>query len=304
MCNPFALYRDARFEVPGPGPGVANNLSAHLGLSFEKFFGFWTTSGEIKTVKADQYGADPVLDWLDPRPPQQARLSGRIVRRLAGDAVQLTEAGRRLEALVASQNGHSKVFRLESRLISGIGRSHPSENGFVFHPVLGIPYLPASGLKQVAAEALDLIPEEIVGANALDAGALSNVRSRITGAGDTGHSLGAVTFLDALPVRPVELTAEIIASHYGPWYGHFEPQRGRDAAWDEVWEPADWHDPVPVTLLAVELGATFRVAVLPGRGCDDATLSVAWASLEAGLKLLGFGARTTLGFGRLTALSE
>jgi hypothetical protein len=109
-----------------------------------------------------------------------------------------------------------------------------------------------------------------------------------------------------LPTGPATLTAEQITSHYGPYYDRAEPALGRTLADQD--QPADWHDPNPVTLLAVEASfdepLKFQFGVLPLRGAHPHDLAATREWLIEGLEINGVGAKTTLGFGRFLAESK
>lgn len=297
----FHLYNDvsdkdaSRFQQLLSKPG---NKSNH-GLRFTKFFGRWqrgSTPEPLKTLKVrngkgDGIGdakTDPLLDWLDPRKPgDPVRIPGHAFKGLqAGDSMQLEEACDRLNALSdPNRGGRNFELQMVSRLLIGIGLPHPVENGFLFHPTLGVPYLPGTALKQVAK---DWAEEEDID---------HDTRTRIFGSEKTG--VGCVAFLDALPKKPLTLTAEQITNHYPGYYQGPLPGEPRD----DMEKPADWYEPVPITLLAVEgsfaAAPEFCFGLVPLRHAKQQDVEYAKEWLTEGLEVYGAGARTTLGFGRL-----
>lgn len=298
-ANALCLHANATGLKEGRG-----NLgkAANFGLAYEKFFGFWDFGTAEKPKFPPEIAktpVDPVLIWLSgiEAPRKGDRVSCQI-----GELTLIKANAVRLETMVAALGGKQDVFELQSRLITGTGSPHPTENGFVFHPVLGVPYLSAAGLKQVAAEAMTLLADEIaampdIAVLGLGAAEIEAARQRVTGDADDGA--GSVIFLDGLPVECMSLEAEIITGHYGPYYAEFNPEEGRGQKWDDFYEPADWHDPNPVTLLSVGKGARFRLGVLPRRRAAADDVVLAQAALTTGLDILGFGAKTALGYGRL-----
>jgi len=53
----------------------------------------------------------------------------------------------RFETLIQSLGGEPLLIRTAWRFVSGLGRSRPVENGFVWHHTLGVPYLPGSSIR-------------------------------------------------------------------------------------------------------------------------------------------------------------
>jgi CRISPR type III-B/RAMP module RAMP protein Cmr6 len=320
MPNPFLLYGHPRLSNDVTlHRALHGKPAAHHGLHFERFFGRWgrvETPNEpvrhelIKSVKIDgkPQATDPVLDWLDGTPEPGTRSKGEGVVRRVGTEAALSAANERLRSLTtarltaafgdAAPDPSQSVFTLSlvSRLMTGLGLSHPSENGFLFHPTLGVPYLRGTALKQVA---YDWAEETGVEKPELDR-LFGNIED---GAG-RHRGVGCLAFLDALPTGPVTLTAEQITAHYGPYYGEAKPAFGTGAS--EINQPADWYDPVPVTLLAVDATfdapLDFQFAILPLSGASVADVKAAQEWLTEGLAVCGVGAKTTLGYGRfLTA---
>lgn len=339
----FRLYSDPVLSAARElQETLFNNSRADHGLRFTKFFGRWADEErqksddnglvllkevhEFKEVEQRQGNqqiwrqkdnwikTDPLLDWLDPTAQPGTRLKGNKSGLTVGDAGRLAEADERLKRLAEAQmmahfagaaDTDNATFDMDlvSRLFTGIGSPHPTENGFLFHPTLAVPYLRGTALKQVAR---DWAEEEAL--------ADRDELARIFGGKDSADKdkgAGCLAFLDALPKAPVTLTAEQITSHYGPYYQTINPatgQRGPDGNGHspDFYEPADWHEPNPVTLLAVDAAfdrpLRFRFAILPLRGAKESDLKAARDWLTKGLEITGAGARTTLGFGRFESV--
>jgi CRISPR-associated protein Cmr6 len=154
------------------------------------------------------------------------------------------------------------------------------ENGFAWHHTLGVPYLPGSSIKGMvrawAKQWLDQKHEEAA--------------KRIFGESkDMG--IGSVIFMDAVPIEPVKLEADVMTPHYGPYYQDNQNQV----------PPADWHNPVPIPFLTVAAHTPFLFGVLPRRiqdnqAIDDCETVKDW--LDAALVTIGAGAKTAVGYGR------
>ena len=283
---------------------TAETTDTNQGLRFTKFFGRWQDSTEpdlLKKLQTDETGKNgrPVakkptqslLDWLNPRTTgDYYRVPGSSFKTLTADnQKELKSACKRLARLAGEERGGVQfTLDLVSRLLIGTGLPHPTENGFLFHPTLGVPYVPGTALKQVAQDWAE--EEENLPHNDLD---------RLFGGPE--HGAGCIAFLDALPLEPVTLTAEQITNHYGGYYQNIDPARPATSR-NDMHQPADWHEPVPVTLLAVEAGFSrplpFQFAILPLRGATADDMKNAQQWLTRGLEIYGVGARTTLGFGR------
>lgn len=250
--------------LPLPG-GVQRALSGdaargNAGLRFDKFFPCW---------------AD------DAHPTLSTTAKSDWVKRFAqstGEGAQLTEATDRRWSLVRQDGGAQFVARTKGRLVSGLGRGHPIENGFAWHHTLGTAYLPGSSVKGLLrawarAEAVDR--ERI---------------DRLFGADSGKAQVGSVIVLDALPLEPIRLEADVMTPHYGPYYA--------DAS--GATPPADWFDPVPIPFLTVASGQPFAFALLPRATGPQAEegLRQAHTLLRDALVWLGAGAKTAVGYGR------
>ncbi|HMV70182.1 MAG TPA: SAVED domain-containing protein, partial [Myxococcota bacterium] len=96
------------------------------------------------------------------------------------------------------------------------------------------------------------------------------------------------------------LRAELIAPHH-PGYREEEALEAREAISQRGGRtgiPSYVEEPRPVSFLAVEPGARFRL-FLASTGRAPADLDQVWDWLTLGLDLLGFGGKTASGFGRM-----
>ncbi|MBW7877060.1 MAG: type III-B CRISPR module RAMP protein Cmr6 [Candidatus Cloacimonetes bacterium] len=227
-----------------------NKTNGHKGLWFDKFCDQWNDeSWSLDTNKSE---------WA------------ATVKGAAGNQSQLTEYRDRMLELIG--DGDYLVFDTISNLVSGLGRTNPIENGFVWHQTLGTPYIPGSSIKGA------------VRAWARESGLDDQKIIELFGAENSSDkpSKGSVIFFDALPTKQCTIMVDVMTPHYGPWY-----QNG------EV--PGDWHSPTPIPFLSVKPGASFLFLWKCKNKTDQDQVKnlVCDALLE-----LGLGAKTSSGYGR------
>ncbi len=189
----------------------------------------------------------------------------------------------RWEAMVRAAGAEPFALELASRLVTGLGAHGPLEIGFRFDR-LGFPILPGSGLKGVARAYAHLVE----GRDESDPDFLA-VFGRAPQAAEA-HEVGcagAVVFFDAYPEPGWRLELDVMTPHYPDYY------RGKAP-------PTPWQNPNPIVFLTVAAGTRYRFAVGLRQGVADPErrlrdLAVKW--LRAGLAQLGFGAKTTSGYG-------
>jgi CRISPR-associated RAMP protein, Cmr6 family len=221
-------------------------------------------------------------------------------------------------------------FRLKTAYRLVIGAGYPSfiENGFLFHHVYGIPYIPGETLKGLAravfilsvVEAIkgkfdpskieEVLSEEAEKEISEEAkGILHQIPDRVNVVLDnytienpvetfrkifgSKKRRGQVIFFDAYPVdfNPSEhFEADIMNSHYGDYY-----QSGK--------APADWLSPNPIHFLALKEGIDFEfsLGLAPLEPMEDneekLLLETARRLLEVGLKNFGVGNKKRKGYG-------
>lgn len=250
---PLPLYKTT--SEPQLGDGNA-------GLWYDKFCNKWNK-------EFNSLGDDGKKKWIE-------TVVETGTKRKTGDEALLKETYERVSSLISKMNGKAVIFRTTAPFVTGLGRSHPVENGFAWHHTLGVPYLPGSSVKGMVrawARLWKKVKDDEIG--------------RIFGPKSAG-SVGSVVFLDALPIRPVELKAEIMTPHYGPYYQGEEP-------------PADWHSPVPIPFLAVAEGQEFLFGVVPRKNAsEDCEKAIGW--MKEALEVIGAGAKTAVGYGRFACI--
>ncbi len=261
---------------------------ANVGLWFTRFY--------------KQFEIDPFKgEWNVPKDATGKAKWIQTVTGPRGDKAALEAMAERMQALGKSMAAHIADLKTTSNFVTGLGLSHPVENGFTWHQTLGVPYLPASGVKGLLRawveewmeHADDMQREQRIGRWF---GASSDKQSE--------SSAGHLIFFDALPMTAVTLVAEVMTPHMGQWYEKGGKLGSKKELADTA--PADWHAPVPVPFLAVGKGTEFRFMIAPrmtgqaeidklsAQDCKEAM-----QELINALQWLGAGAKTATGYGRM-----
>ncbi len=290
--RPAGDRRRALYRLPdGAEPVLAvrgGSWDGNSGLLYDKFCDQWTPDfsgfpeGDARDVAGGKLSW--VLSVVRPRLPGTGRPDPAKPRVKCGDKDLLDEFAKRRIDLLGRHDQKPLRYVLDSRFVTGLGRRHPVENGFAWHHLLGTPYLPGAGVKGLVRAWAEHYETET-----------SDRIRRIFGPPPASGALsvGSVIFLDALPVAPVQLVAEVMTPHYGPWY------QAEGAA-----VPADWHSPTPIPFLAVECGTEFSFGILPRRPADIEDCGQVEVWLAEALAWLGAGAKTAVGYGRFGPAPE
>lgn len=170
---------------------------------------------------------------------------------------------------------------VEGRVAVGLGAESVLETAVTLHRVYGVPFIPGTALKGMAAA---YARRFLDGDWALSGDAYKTV----FGAGGHTGQAGYVTFFDALYIpgssttgRPLE--PDVLTVHHPSYY-----QSGAKA-------PADWDSPNPVAFVS----ATGAYLLALG-GPSEAWIERTFELLAAALKEIGVGAKTASGYGRMT----
>ncbi len=192
-------------------------------------------------------------------------------------AIRILDARARAVGAALGARGLHVADRLVEvcwRLTLGLGGEHPTEIGFTLHR-LGVPYLPATGLKGLAR------------ATAVEEGWPASEVARLFGDRDRR---GAARFLDGYPVPGkgglVEL--DVMNPHLPDYY------QGKAG-------PHEWLNPVPLSFLAVPAGVRFRVQVAAGEPQDAVRVR---DILLLGLAREGAGAKRAAGYGWMRVVDD
>jgi CRISPR-associated protein Cmr6 len=170
-----------------------------------------------------------------------------------------------------------QVAQAQGRLAIGLGSESVLETAITLHHTYGVPYIPGSALKGLAARyARTRLDEETWGK---DKEAYKVLFGDTTGA-------GYVTFFDALYIPGVikddrPLALDVITVHHPEYY------RGENSP------PTDWDNPNPVPFLSTT--GSYLIA-LHG---TESWVNAAYEILELALAEEGIGAKTSSGYGRM-----
>lgn len=168
----------------------------------------------------------------------------------------------------------------QGRMAIGLGDESVLETSVKLHHTYGVPYIPGSALKGLAA---------------------SYARNRIGGVwakGKHNHAYnivfgrteeaGYISFHDALYIPALAagqpLRSDVITVHHPDYYANKNKP------------PADWDDPNPVPFLSATGEYLVALSAIPG--CEM-WLAQAWKILERALREEGIGAKTSSGYGRM-----
>ena len=223
--------------------------SGNLGLWYDKFYDQWErpTSSSIKNP------SDHKIRWIQKAVDLNEGLSHEH-KKMADELIS------RVLELVHGVGGLFLVFETTSSFVTGLGLGHPIENGFIWHSLLGAPYIPGPTLK-------------------------GQLKAWPQWSGETesefSEVLDRITILDSLPLLPVTLRGEVMTPHHSQYYRDGSP-------------PADYDSPIPIAFLTVAPGQEFLMAAL-GSKDDLKVLEKYW---DISLEYMGIGAKTSSGFGR------
>ena len=274
------LYLDAREAYPMLSDG-------HRGLWYDRFFNQYDNQWQVYKEDEKKGIREGKRAWIE-------TLGNGASDALwsTGDATALHKTRDRLAQLCTSRNGKFNVFVASWHFATGLGNPHPVENGFLWHPTLGVPYIPGAAVKGLVRAWME--------GGWVDARDNEKLR-RWFGSEDknaeackSDTEAGAFIFFDALPVEPVKLKADVMTPHMGDWY-----EKGGEEPMNPEVTPADWHNPVPVPFLVADK-PKFLFAVAPRNGKSNAELGDVMAALASTLEWLGAGAKTAVGYGRLS----
>ena len=270
---------------------------SHHGLWFDRFFNQYEAGFSIaKSKKIEGKDQSPRAFWL---------IESFVKNKQSiGNVTALTHYFNQQNQLIEALNGQKQAFKASWHFVTGMGNPHPVENGFAWHPTLGVPYLTGAAVKGLIRAYIE---------NHLDADDKSKKELLLNWFGSTSKQPndkdyqaqgGTLIFFDALPTQPVTLGVDIMTPHMGDWYADGAKAQ-KVGTPDAV--PADWHDPVPVTfLVAKEITLLFSFALRPTAPPQDKAAikldDVAYV-LEQALQYAGAGAKTATGYGQMQSLA-
>lgn len=276
------------------GVEMPERCDGHYGLWFERFADFYESDFSIlkkKMIRGKEQS--PSAAWLQ-----------KHFKKKVGDNNQLSAHVQTQLQLVKNLGGECLTFKAGWHFVTGMGNPHPVENGFSWHPTLGVPYLTGTAVKGLARgyieQYLDTSGEDEPGRARMD------LLLRWFGSTDKdpltkGYQAqaGELIFFDALPLEPVQLGVDVMTPHMGKWYAD-GGKDGRVGQPDAV--PADWHDPVPISfLVAKDISLFFSFALRPHSGAEAQQQGIELSDvIDVLVRVLdhqGAGAKTSTGYG-------
>jgi CRISPR-associated protein Cmr6 len=233
----------------------------------------------------------------------QARVELHHLARTAGarNAIEIYKPafGRRQQWLkdLGVRDQDMRPLEVRGRLIVGLGRASPLETGISLHHTYGVPIIPGSGLKGLAAHYCDQVW------GAMDEKFRRGFRTKRDGTDvffpgphetlfGTTDEAGHVTFHDAwiepacLESETEGLVPDIMTPHHEDYYG------GKRRL------PTDFDDPVPIPFLSVRGTFHFALSVDDPSELGSRWLDAAWIILTEALQEWGVGGKTSSGYGR------
>ncbi len=262
---------------------LTNNIPEikNKGLRFERFFDEFDTDWKIKDDAKNEF-----LKKFDG---------------CCGNIIELNRYSNNQLKLIESLNGKFKKYKLDWHMVTGMGNPHPTENGFLWHPTLGVPYIPGSQVKGIVRS---LIEQYFDGQNSDKENLLYQwfgSKSKLSD-NEKDNQVGRFIFFDAIPIKPATLVVDIMTPHMGKWYSEGNEIGNIEKEADRI--PADWHDPVPIPFLAVK-DATFLFSIAERNHAENnGEIEEVFDILNKALEYLGVGAKTQTGYGYMTIIKD
>ncbi len=258
---------------------------SNKGLIFERFFDQYQLKKLPNGIAPEEDGKKKFLESLQGYCGNEKQLYCHVMRHID---------------LAESRKGCWKVYTLDSHFVTGMGNSHPVENGFLWHYTLGVPYIPGS---QVKGMVRGLIEQYFDGQEKEKKDLLHQwfgSDDKDPKQCDSDSIAGEVIFFDAIPMERPCLGVDTMTPHMGKWYaeGGQIKSGGNDS--DRI--PADWHDPIVIPFLAVRT-SSFLFSAAPRAG-STIDMDDVFDCLDKALTYLGAGAKTQTGYGYMSLDKE
>ena len=191
----------------------------------------------------------------------------------------------------------SFLLKNDYRIIPGLGGANVLETNINLHHIYGVPYIPGSSLKGLAkAMAVEKIKEntdlsykeidKILEAEKLDESQNIKDIKLYRSIFGTQKKAGRVNFMDSYPEGRIKFKLDIMTPHYTDYYKEMNSDNPKNS-------PEDTGDPNPITFLVLE-GTAFRFNLISD---EKEILKEAVELLEEGLRYMGVGAKTRIGYG-------
>jgi CRISPR-associated protein Cmr6 len=199
-------------------------------------------------------------------------------------------------ALCKALKGRTLFAKTQWHFVTGMGLSHPIENGMAWHPTLGVPYLTGAAVKGMLRawiEVWDTNDDEQLQKERLQQWFGSDDKNGIS------TQAGSLIFFDALPTEAPTLGIDIMTPHGGKWYAEGQLIEKSNDVKESEKLPADWHNPVPIPFLVVKHASLqFCVAPRNKKAAQEVDIDSVYHALQHALEWIGAGAKTAVGYGR------
>lgn len=263
--NRFAIEIDKEEDVAKSYISPKND-GINVGLWFDKYIAGQDRKGE---------GADNSAD--------------KFKQRLLDEVAEIntpeiyTQFYTRWKDALAVIGAKFKIFKVEGRMVAGLGAESVLETSIALHRTYSVPFIAGSALKGLAAS----YAHKYLGSD-------WQKGTKTTQPGKAHHfvfgsqdSAGFITFHDALYIpnngkKGQALWSDIMTVHHSEYYG------GKNVA------PADWDSPVPIPFLSAT--GNYLLAISSVAGED--WIKFVFMILEKALQEEGIGAKTSSGYGR------
>jgi CRISPR-associated protein Cmr6 len=223
--------------------------------------------------------------WIDKFLPHQEKGAGQKKADHFKQAIRPVDGlyepfYRRWETALQEAGAQMHKATVKGRLAIGLGGESVLETSISLHHTYGVPYIPGSALKGLAAH---------YAKNRLEKWDAGTDAYQIV-FGDT-KSAGYVTFYDALyfpgsanygEYKDTPLALDVMTVHHPDYYG------GKKES-----APADWDSPTPISFLSAT--GSYLIAL----GGPQEWVEAAFKILAGALRDEGVGAKTSSGYGRM-----
>jgi CRISPR-associated protein Cmr6 len=237
------------------------------GLWLDKYIAGQNKKGEQRNEREPTFKQQLVRDIANSRPAKEYAL---IFQRWKED---LQSLGAQLQSL-----------NIDGRIVVGLGAEAVLEASVSLHRTYGVPYIPGSALKGLAAAYARKELENDEWRKVKPDGKVGSLYEAVFGsAGKSGY----ITFHDALYIpsdnnQSPLLHTDVMTVHHSDYYGGEGP-------------PADWDDPNPVPFISAT--GSYLLALSGEPGCDGLVINTVEILTHA-LHDYGVGAKTSSGYGR------
>ncbi len=195
---------------------------------------------------------------------------------------------------------HASELQADGRLIVGLGGESVLETGITLHHTYGVPIIPGSALKGLAAHYCDCVWGAADPEFKKQSG--THYRTLFGTTEDAGHIVFHDAWITPDSLKEDGLVLDVMTPHHGDYYSG--KKRKRPDGGEDIVPPTDFDDPNPVTFLSVT--GKFLVAVSCDVGGDEGekAAETAMELLTEALREWGVGGKTSSGYGRLVAARQ